>query len=329
MYLGMEYVGGPNLQAAIGWDGPFHVADAIRIIAQLAAALAYAHARGIVHRDLKPANVILADGDPGRAKIIDFGLAKIAADEGLTRLTDDSELVGSPLYWAPEQSTSAAVGPPADVYSLGGIAYFVLTGEPMFRSRPAVAMVYAHAHEEPPALAERCRDVELPPGLDELIRACVAKAPAERPAAAYLAAELQRLLAAAPATSSSPRRAEKLFTITGLSNMEQAITNQIRQVLLDLASVLDRPTDAIDGAQNELSELELELAMLESDAMTDPRANARRDAIAARVAELHAEVADAYRALFDAVNVARGRAPADAKPLFAELDGLVERFRTP
>ena len=66
LYLGMEYVAGPDLQAAVDKAGPFSVADGVRIVAQLAAALAYAHREQIVHRDLKPANVILADGDPGR-----------------------------------------------------------------------------------------------------------------------------------------------------------------------------------------------------------------------------------------------------------------------
>lgn len=169
LYLGMEYVAGPDLQAAVGWDGPFPVVDALRILTRLAAALAYAHDRGIIHRDLKPANVILEDGDPTRAKIIDFGLAKIAEDEGLTRLTDDKQAIGSPLYWAPEQSSNAGVGAPADVYALAGIAYFALTGEPVFKPRPAVAMVYAHTHEAPPLLSQKCRGVALPPGLDELL----------------------------------------------------------------------------------------------------------------------------------------------------------------
>ncbi|MBA3500318.1 MAG: serine/threonine protein kinase, partial [Deltaproteobacteria bacterium] len=100
LYLGMEYVAGPDLQTAINKNGPYPVADAIAILSQLASALAYAHEVGVVHRDLKPPNVILADGDPERVKIIDFGLAKIAADEGLTRLTEDQQVLGSPLYWA-------------------------------------------------------------------------------------------------------------------------------------------------------------------------------------------------------------------------------------
>src|SRR5213075_3501854 len=105
--------------------GAYPLSDALAILVQLASALAYAHDAGVVHRDLKPANVILAQGDPQCVKIIDFGLAKIAADEGLTRLTEDQQVLGSPQYWSPEQSTNANVGPAADVYALGGIAYYV------------------------------------------------------------------------------------------------------------------------------------------------------------------------------------------------------------
>ncbi|HEY4181901.1 MAG TPA: serine/threonine-protein kinase [Kofleriaceae bacterium] len=331
LYLGMEYVAGPDLQAAIGWDGTFPVGDALAILAQLAAALAYAHAAGIVHRDLKPSNVILADGDPHRAKIIDFGLAKIAADEGLTRLTDDHDVLGSPLYWAPEQSNTAKVGPAADVYALGGIAYFLLTGEPLFKARPAVAMVYAHVHEVPTPLSQRVTEQTLPRGLDQLIAACVAKDPAVRPSAMQLQADLERLRWEVPSSADAHlriKRAQKLFTTTGLSNMEQAITSQIRQVLLEIAAVMERPTDDIERVQNELSELELDLAMLDSEVQAgDAGAAERREAIAGVVARLTNAIADAYRQLFDNVSADRASAPFDAQALFVELDSLVDQYR--
>jgi serine/threonine protein kinase len=334
LYLGMEYVAGPDLQAAVGWDGPFPISDALAVVIQLAAALAYAHGAGVIHRDLKPGNVILEEGDARRAKIIDFGLAKIVQNEGLTRLTEDKQALGSPLYWAPEQSTNTDVGPAADIYSLGGIAYFLLSGEPLFKSRPAVAMVYAHTHEQPARLAERCK-VELPPGLDDLIARCVAKLPSQRPSAGDIVIALDAMLATLPSTIGQRRAAQHLFTSTGLSNMGDALTNQMRQVLLDLAAVLERPTDDIDRIQHELSELEIDYAVLEADvegAMLgshplDPEKSAHRDAMAAQMAQLKNALGDAYRGLFDAVNADRNRAVPDAHALFIELDTLVVQFK--
>jgi serine/threonine protein kinase len=322
----MEYVAGPDLKRAIGWNGPFAIRDALQILAQLAAALAYAHEVGIVHRDLKPSNVILADGAPEQVKIIDFGLAKIAADEGLTRLTDDKELVGSPLYWAPEQSRNASVGPPADVYALGGLAYYVLSGTPMFRPRPDVALVYAHVHETPEPLATRCGELALPAGLVELVAACVTKAPEARPTAASLVAELDRLIAHLP-TSAGARRVERLFTISGMGDLGQALLNQIRQVLLELAAVLERPSDDVDRLQQQVSDLELELAVLEADAVVDPAIDPQRAVVAASVEQLHSALADAYRVLYDDVTAQRAAIPADDRPLIDELDGLVAQFR--
>ena len=327
VYLGMEYVEGRDLQAAVTEQGPLALADALRLVAQLAEALAYAHAQGVVHRDLKPANVLLAD----RAKIIDFGLAKIVADEGLTRLTEDQQVLGSPLYWAPEQSTSAQVGPPADVYALGGIAYFALSGQPLFRPRPAVALVYAHAHEVPEPLAERCSSIPLPAALEDLVHACVAKIAEQRPRAAEVAHQLDRILATLPSTQGHRKSAPRLFTHTGVSDLGQALTSQIRQVLLDLAATLALATDDLDRVQNELSERELELAMLESEVEVtiDGETEIKRRAMQATVDELQAHLADAFRGLLDRVMLARPQAPEDATALYAELDELLARYEGP
>ena len=314
LYLAMEYVDGPDLQGSIDKHGPASVADALGILAQLAEALAFAHEQRIVHRDLKPANVLLA---PDRAKIIDFGLAKLAADEGLTRLTDDEQVLGSPLYLAPEQSSSSEVGPEADIYALGGLAYFVLTGTPLFAPRSAVAMVYAHVHETPESIAVRAADVELPAGLDELIAACVAKDPGARPTAAQLVTALVPLLANAPASRVS--RPKHMFE----GGDQEAVASQVRQIVLELAGILEISTEVVDHIQNELSELELELAMLDSE--VDAVGEERHLRISAHVAELRRGYEEGLQALTDAVLSRRGGANEDA--LYGELDALFARYR--
>ena len=311
LYLAMEYVPGPDLARAILDGGAYAVADALLILTQLASALAHAHGVGIVHRDLKPANVILADGDPAQAKIIDFGLAKIVADEGLT-LTDEAQLLGSPGYWAPEQGTQALVGPAVDVYALGALAYVVLSSEPMFRPRPAVAMIYAHAHETPEPLAKR--GVVVPDELAEIVQACVAKRPTDRPRTDELAAALARMSAARPSTRT--RREGRVVAASPKSAFGEAVANQIRHVLLDLAAALQEATEDIERIQHELSELELELAIDADDAR-----------LADEVARLDRVLGGAFDALHDRLHARRGAAPADARPLFDELDGLVERSR--
>ncbi len=331
LYLAMEYVAGADLQAAVKSGGPFAVGDALAVLVQLAAALAYAHGRGVVHRDLKPGNVILEGDDPRRAKIIDFGLAKIVADEKLTSLTEDEQVLGSPLYWAPEQGTTAQVGPPADVYALGGIAYFLLSGEPIFKPRPAVALVYAHQHQQPEPLAARCKS-ELPAGLAELVAACIAKQPGERPRADELVLALDRLAAAAPPTSlARGSRPPRMFTHSGTSDLEDAVAAQVRQIVLELAALMHAPTDELDALHNQLSELELELAMLDSEVEVaiDAEAEMRHAQIGVACDELRRRITEHYRALTDRLLAARASAPADAAPLYAELDALFARYRAP
>jgi serine/threonine protein kinase len=308
LYLAMEYVAGPDLAHAIDEGGAFAVPDALLVLSRVASALAHAHGLGIVHRDLKPANVVLANGDPAQAKIIDFGLAKIIADEGMT-LTDESQVLGSPGYWAPEQSETSKVGPAVDVYALGALAYVVVSGRPMFCARPALAMIYAHANETPEPLASR--GVEVPAELAELVGACIAKSAADRPTTSDVAAVLARLSAAAP--SAGTRRAARAVSSEPKTAFGEAVANQIRHVLLDIAAALHRPVDDIERIQHDVAELELELAM-EADAR-----------LAGEVAKLHSSLGDAFGRLHDEVDARRTGASADARALYAELDELVAR----
>ena len=332
IYYSMEYVHGLDLQAAVEARGPFEVVDALAVLARVASALAFAHAQGVIHRDLKPANVLLQDGDPAAAKIIDFGLAKLATDEGLTRLTDDQQVLGSPLYWAPEQSATAAVGPPADVYALAGLAYFTLSGTPVFTARPAVIMVYAHLHEAPEPLSKRCPDLVIPRALDEIILACAAKKPQDRPTAAQVAAELGALLEmpamlAARGGARERARAKRpsdLFAAASASDLAQALTAQIRQVVIELAHVLGISVEHVEQLQAELEGHELDLAMMSSE--SSPAAGLPQ--VRATVERLHGTLEGAFRELTDAVLAHRGDAPAETTALYVELDGLFARYRT-
>ncbi len=130
-YLVLEFIDGPSLAERIRESGPLDPRTAARVIAEVGEGIAAAHAAGLVHRDVKPANILI-DSASGRARIGDFGLARVADDEG--NLTQDGSVAGTPAYLSPEQARGEAqVGPLADVYSLGISLYESLAGEPPFR----------------------------------------------------------------------------------------------------------------------------------------------------------------------------------------------------
>jgi serine/threonine protein kinase len=152
------------------------ISETVAIAAQLAAALAAAHAAGIVHRDVKPANLILLGGR--QLKLLDFGLANW---EGAAPLTDLGSAVGTVVYMAPEQIRGEAGGPQADVWAFGAVVYEMLVGRPPFgRSGPQPVgwLMQAILEQEPPPLRELRPDV--PPALARIVERCLAKAPAAR-----------------------------------------------------------------------------------------------------------------------------------------------------
>ncbi len=202
-FLCMEYIEGCDLSSEVESNGPMPFADALQVLWQLAGALAYAHKQRIVHRDLKPGNVILRDGDVSEVKIIDFGLASIVSGEMLTRLTRQGQVLGSPLYMAPEQADgSLDITGAADVYSLAGIAYMLLSGEPVFPGRSLLELIAAHTSTDAVHLGTRCPD--LPERFDELIFACLRKQANTRPSAAELEAHLGEMVATYVGTVEPP-----------------------------------------------------------------------------------------------------------------------------
>ncbi len=189
-WLAMEWLDGEDLADHLA-RGPLPVADARALVMRVACALDVAHRAGIVHRDIKPSNVFLPARSLARAKLVDFGIARMAS--GAQTLTRPGSVLGTPSYMAPEQARGAAdVGPAADVFALGGLLYECLVGVPAFRGEHAMAVLAKILFEEAPRARAARPDVPLE--LDALIARMLAKSPAERPSdAGAVLAELARL----------------------------------------------------------------------------------------------------------------------------------------
>jgi serine/threonine-protein kinase len=190
LYYVMPFVEGESLRARLGRVGRLSIAEAVRMLHDIADALAYAHARGIVHRDIKPDNVMLS----GRhASVTDFGVAKAVSASAGDKLTTVGIAVGTPHYMAPEQAMAEAnIDHRADLYALGALGYEMLTGHPPFEASSAQAVLSAHVLEQPKDVRER--RAEVPPVLAAALLKCLAKQPADRwQSAEELMAQLEQV----------------------------------------------------------------------------------------------------------------------------------------
>ena len=179
-YFTMPYVRGESLRVRVSKQGEFPVNEAMRILREVASALAFAHDAGVVHRDIKPDNVLIAGG---AAMVTDFGVAKAlseASTGGGSAITSLGVALGTPAYMSPEQaSADPLTDHRADIYSWGVLAYELLTGGTPFAGRPAAAMLAAHVTEAPESIAKR--RPQIPPELASLVMRCLAKRAADRP----------------------------------------------------------------------------------------------------------------------------------------------------
>ncbi|MFI1995187.1 protein kinase [Actinoplanes sp. NPDC020271] len=180
-YLVIELVPGGTLHQRMA-AGPVAPAFAMRVCAEVAAALSAAHAEGLVHRDIKPGNVMLA---PSGAKVVDFGIA--AAVDPVGAEEPDEELLGTPAYLAPERLVGAPVVPASDVYALGVVLYVLLSGHSPWTAENTRQMLTAHVYVEPAALPYV---PGVPAHVVALCNRCLAKDPAVRPTAQQIASEL-------------------------------------------------------------------------------------------------------------------------------------------
>ena len=212
LFYVMPYVEGESLRDRLSREKQLPIADAVRILKEVADALAYSHARGVVHRDIKPGNVLLS----GRhAVVTDFGVAKaVTASASRDTMTTVGMAVGTPHYMAPEQAMGQGdIDQRADIYALGILAYEMLTGRTPFSATTAQGILAAHVMEQPKDIREFRPGVPEP--LAQAIMKCLAKDPADRwQSAEELLAHLD-LIAATPSGGMTPTHTRPVQGIGG------------------------------------------------------------------------------------------------------------------
>jgi serine/threonine-protein kinase len=209
-FLVMELLDGLDLETLVERFGPLPPERVVHLLRQACASLEEAHTRGLVHRDIKPSNIFTCrlGLQVDFVKVLDFGLVK-AVDDGAreaTLLTAPDSTTGTPAYIAPEMIRGDRVADHrVDIYTLGCVGYWLLTGRLVFQAPNAIQMMYQHANATPVPPSQRS-ELEIPPELDSGILACLAKFPEDRP---QTAGELSRRLANAVPTLWSEDQAQR------------------------------------------------------------------------------------------------------------------------
>lgn len=183
-YYVMELLDGLDLEELVREYGPVPASRAVYILRQACHSLAEAHAAGLIHRDIKPANIFVCryGSDFDFVKVLDFGVVKqqrAARDPALT----EQGWIGTPAFLAPEMATGAELDGRADIYALGCVAYWLLTGKLVFEAENSLALANKHVTEEPLPPSKRT-DMEIPPDLEEVVMDCLRKSRVDRPGSA-------------------------------------------------------------------------------------------------------------------------------------------------
>jgi serine/threonine-protein kinase len=211
LYYVMELLDGMDLDTLVDRFGPVPAERAIHFLLQVCASLEDAHLNGLIHRDIKPANIVVSKVSAAWdfVKVLDFGLVKLESprqSEDRPRLTHDDYVSGTPGFIAPEVVLGTEADHRVDIYALGCVAYWLLTGKLVFEGPQVIKVMYDHVHTLPAPPSARS-GLPIPPELETLILACLEKEPARRPASA---SELQERLHAVPiATPWTRERGER------------------------------------------------------------------------------------------------------------------------
>jgi len=173
LYFVMQFVGGRGMDSIIEERGALPIAMVQSVLNQVGEALEYAHRKGVIHRDIKPGNILV--DDEGRAIVTDFGIAKVAAADSITRT---GGVVGTPSYMSPEQCAAGEITGASDQYSLGLVAYEMLTGDRPFSGESVMQLMYLRCSVDPPRVSESRRDC--PAALEDAVMRMLEREPGSR-----------------------------------------------------------------------------------------------------------------------------------------------------
>lgn len=196
LYIAMDYLEGATLAAEME-QGDLELQRMLPMAEQLSDVLTVTHAMGVVHRDIKPENIFVRETEGGpHITLVDFGLAFIAADEQLNRVTSEGRVLGTPQFMAPEQARGDKEIPPAsDIYALGCVIYEMVCGEPAVQGETTLDLLNAHLAVPATSLRVRKPDAEVPAALDTFVLSMLSKEAAERPSAIECATFFRKLIA--------------------------------------------------------------------------------------------------------------------------------------
>src|SRR6266496_3989650 len=210
-FIVMEYIDGRTLKDVIRSEGPLYWSRAAEVGADVAAALAVAHAHGVVHRDVKPGNVMLTT--EAKVKVMDFGIARASA---VPSITQTAAVDGTAQYLSPEQAQGIEADPRSDVYALGCCLYEMLTGRVPFTGPTPVAIAYQHVQEVP--TPPRALNPEVPVPLERVCLKAMAKRPEDRyQTATELRADLVRARSGEPVTAGLPLASQQATQAMGMA----------------------------------------------------------------------------------------------------------------
>jgi len=293
-YIVMEFLEGMGLDKLLETQGRIPLTRALPILIQLADALDHTHKMGVIHRDLKAENVLLVE-ERNRVdvvKILDFGIARLMVPDCTnSRITAQGQVFGTPEYMSPEQASDKSMDGRSDIYSLGVLAFELVTGQPPFLNENPADILHAHLSQMPPPPSALVPDSHIPRVFDGVVLRCLAKKPSERYATAgEVRADLQKVqtvmlnlasqLAQLPETPHRehaveilPRPPEAATDERGMSLIE--MRTAVHETLLELtlrlveAGILDisysRVIDEIIHNENEISSFQATIALREQE----------------------------------------------------------------